>query len=629
MTTPKEDSLPGWLHAAFVCSSVAMLVFFGIAIAREERRPATLDQRIVESLGVVDRCESCHDLGKHPGRGLADHPVERFGCTPCHGGQGLATDQENAHLARPDWERPLFSLAEREAACGACHEDAPAGLERLARGRKALAERGCGGCHEIPGVGAPDIAPALDGLAAKLKPAWVRAWLTDPAGIDDAHAMPKFLLTPDQIEALVAYLFSTERPKLEPLPEGGDADRGKVAVATRRCATCHRIEGRGGAAGPTLDMAGAKLDPAWLYTYLLDVHRLRPTSRMPGFRLPPAEAADITAYASEQLVPDAATLPWSNHGGDVDAKLAPRGGELFAELGCRGCHSLSGGAFSRASVSLAGFGERRASDLLPTASGERLPDVPSWVARKVIDPRAFETPGGSRSAMPAYRITAEEAEAIGVAIGALRARAVPAGYVRRRPQGSAHLPTGETLRLVERFRCLVCHRIGGQGGDVSRVPLDGVASRLGRPWLDEFMRAPTTIRMEQAERMPVLGIEAAEATRLANWLESALSDERIADQAAPTADEAAAGKKLYATRGCPSCHVAEGEGETKAPVLDGASQRLRFAYVAALLEAGPAIAPAGRHPAELHPRAEARAMAAYVMTLTPPPAEATEKQSPK
>lgn len=627
-TPPHEDSIPGWLHATFVGSSVAMLVLFGVAIVREINRPATLEQRIVEPLGVVDRCESCHDPAKHSGTALTNHPIERFGCTPCHGGQGLATDKRSAHEAQPDWERPLFSNAEREAACGTCHADAPTGLDRLARGRRAIAERGCSGCHEVPGVGPPDFAPALDGLAAKVGPAWVRAWLIDPKPLNEAHRMPRFSLDPDQVEALVAFLLSTPKPTLDALEGEGDAERGREAVATRRCATCHLVGGRGGTLGPSLDAAGAKLDPTWLYNYLRDVHRLRPTSRMPGFKLPAAEAADIVAYAKEELVPDEAELPWAKHAGPVDEKLAPRGKELFVELGCRGCHELQGLPFSRASVSLTVFGDRRATELFPASSGPRLTDVPSWVAKKVLEPRAFEVAGAQRAVMPAFAMPAEEAEAIGIAIGALKPERVPAPWKRGAERGKARLPTGETLRLVDRYRCLVCHRVGDTGGDVSKVPLDGVASRLARPWLDEFLRSPLTVRMEQAERMPVLGIEPAEATRLANWLESSLADERIGEPPAPTDEEAARGKGLYRKHGCAGCHVAEGEGEIKAPVLDGANRRLKFAYVLALLEQGSKLAPEGRHPAEVHPSKEARAMAAYVMSL-PPPATESEKTTKK
>jgi cytochrome c2 len=64
----------------------------------------------------VDRCETCHlgtnkptytsseiplEFRTHPRRDLlmASHPVETFGCTSCHQGQGRATTQEHAHSA--------------------------------------------------------------------------------------------------------------------------------------------------------------------------------------------------------------------------------------------------------------------------------------------------------------------------------------------------------------------------------------------------------------------------------------------------------------------------------------------------------------------------------------------------
>lgn len=277
------------------------------------------------------------------------------------------------------------------------------------------------------------------------------------------------------------------------------------------------------------------------------------------------------------------------------------------------------------------MGERRVGELPATSSGEHLADIPSWVARKILEPRAFEVAGAARAAMPAYKISPDEALDIGVAIGALRGRSVPAAYVRRAPHlGQHRLPTGATRQLVERFRCLVCHRIGELGGDVSKVPLDGAASRLNRPWLDEFLREPLTVRMGQAERMPALGMDAADAARLANWIETSLADERITEQPPTTDAEVTTGKRLYGERGCATCHVAEGAGEIKAPVLDGASKRLKLAYVVALLESGPKLVPEGRHPPEVYPRAEARALGAYVLSLPPPPAEQADKPpSPK
>ncbi|HMF14803.1 MAG TPA: c-type cytochrome, partial [Gemmataceae bacterium] len=105
------------------------------------------------------------------------HPVEKFGCTICHGGQGSATDFQNAaHLPNSahqaelweknhDWERgefwdyPMLPARFVEASCLKCHhqvtdlirygskEEAP----KLLRGFGLIRENGCFGCHEISG----------------------------------------------------------------------------------------------------------------------------------------------------------------------------------------------------------------------------------------------------------------------------------------------------------------------------------------------------------------------------------------------------------------------------------------------------------------------------------------------
>ncbi len=43
----------------------------------------------------------------------SDHPVEKFGCTSCHGGQGWAIDTEAAHGQVAHWEEPLLGSGAR------------------------------------------------------------------------------------------------------------------------------------------------------------------------------------------------------------------------------------------------------------------------------------------------------------------------------------------------------------------------------------------------------------------------------------------------------------------------------------------------------------------------------------
>ena len=129
-----------------------------------------LRQVWLPDLGRVDRCTTCH-LGiddaaysrapqpfrAHGGTWLVAHPVERFGCTVCHEGQGQATDYGNAaHSAIPFVARPMRPLETIEASCGACHRsldtpDAPG----LSAGRRLIVESGCVSCHSGMFAGAP------------------------------------------------------------------------------------------------------------------------------------------------------------------------------------------------------------------------------------------------------------------------------------------------------------------------------------------------------------------------------------------------------------------------------------------------------------------------------------------
>jgi hypothetical protein len=91
-------------------------------------------QELLPGLQRVDRCTTCH-LGvedptmkgaAQPFRfhaDLAPHVPAKFGCTVCHGGQGLATEKTNAHGNVPFWQEPLLPRGYIRASCGRCHKE--------------------------------------------------------------------------------------------------------------------------------------------------------------------------------------------------------------------------------------------------------------------------------------------------------------------------------------------------------------------------------------------------------------------------------------------------------------------------------------------------------------------------
>lgn len=83
----------------------------------------------------------------------------------------------------------------------------------------------CTMCHSVSGKGNPK--GPLDNIAAKNKAEHVRQWLTDPEGMraktntTRTPAMKAMKLSPDQIDALVAFLTPGSPEK----PAAADAER--------------------------------------------------------------------------------------------------------------------------------------------------------------------------------------------------------------------------------------------------------------------------------------------------------------------------------------------------------------------------------------------------------------------
>ena len=90
------------------------------------------------------------------------------------------------------------------------------------QGAAVFTAQKCTMCHSVAGQGNPK--GALDTITAKNKAEHIREWLTDPEGMraktnaTRTPAMKPVKLSPDQIDALVAYLTSGK-------PAAADSER--------------------------------------------------------------------------------------------------------------------------------------------------------------------------------------------------------------------------------------------------------------------------------------------------------------------------------------------------------------------------------------------------------------------
>lgn len=590
----------------------------------------------LQDLGRVDRCTTCHlgaddaDFAEvpqpfrtHSGTWLTTHRPDRFGCTTCHGGQGEATTfRDAAHAPIPHWAEPIRAPELMEASCGACHrEREPRQADWLARGRSAIAGASCVACHDVPGFEAEEIrAPRLESVGYKVRPDWLRNWLKEPKAYLPRSRMPNFRLQGDEIEALSAFLLSQREVALLDSSsvdwKKADPDRGRALFGEARCVSCHMIEGRGGTLGPELSRVGSKARREWLFSFLKDPFSDQPQTLMVHYRFSDEQIRDLVVYLSEDLVDP--TVPASPpEPGYLDPKQIAAGRQAFVKHGCYSCHRFSGmTGLGKIGPSLVGIGDRAVEENV-FAGGKIEPTLPNFLFVKLLMPERL----AEASRMPTYNFSGEEAAAISVALLSLRSGDLPASRVTNAPRVAAYEPQGPFGALVRRYRCLSCHQARGWGGTLSTVPLDRIGSQLKRDYLESYLKRPFAVRVSVEERMPHFNMTDAEARSIAEYLSLAFVDDRLERNVALDPEAERQGQQLFEKLGCRGCHIVGGRGGYVGPDLSDSSRRLKPGWTLAWL-----LEPQKWKPGSLQPDyglsfEQARALTAYVMSLSVPPAK--------
>ncbi len=544
----------------------------------------------------VDRCTTCH-LGAadplmqgapepfriHPKTAHAPDDFDRFGCTACHGGQGLSTSEDEAHGTAPEAGPPMTPLPYIEAGCGRCHGgEAVAEAPILSRGRALMARFGCYACHAVRGQEVfHSEAPPLTTISLKTGGVWLKRWLTDPRGVDPNATMPNFQLDDTDIQALSNFLFGVAPPPdlarridaalREP---AGDSANGKKLFSESRCISCHTVEGKGNGSAPELSKVASAAGRGWLLAFLRDPHAFNPRTRMPRYDLSDQESRDIVAYFEEEFrdfdAPKDLLDPIR-----VNQTLAENGQKLFRRYGCFSCHAVPGTTEAeKFGPDLDGIGDKRAASLDFGRRTDLARTLPAWLAAKIAAPRSF----AAGLKMPSFGFGEEDSQAIVTALLSLGAQPVPDAYRFAAGRPAALIPGGRVGDLIEHYRCLSCHQIGDRGGDVSTAPLTYEGSKVRRDWLIEYLMLSYTIRPILEERMTVFRMERDEATLLADTLQNfylnpAIPEDPFAGRPVSDADPVE-GQRLYTALGCRACHIVGAAGGYYGPPLTEASKRL-------------------------------------------------------
>ena len=255
---------------------VALLGHYGRAGDAASFRPG-IHQLWNPKMGITDRCITCHlgyewssvlpatiaePLTPHMTNDwLAKHEFAKFGCTPCHGGDGWAVTVEGAHIGGKGWEDPLLSPAlaasngitmneMMQMRCNFCHrhDAATPEMDMINLGKQLYKKKKCVLCHVVDGRGGstgPELTyfgdknPELLNFAHVSGTSTMFNWsvqhVTHAGIVSPGTQMPDFNFEPQQARALTLLLMSWRRLSY-PAEYIPDPDAATAAMATPRSA---------------------------------------------------------------------------------------------------------------------------------------------------------------------------------------------------------------------------------------------------------------------------------------------------------------------------------------------------------------------------------------------------------
>jgi mono/diheme cytochrome c family protein len=558
-----------------------------------------LKQIWVRDLNRIDRCVTCHigindsrlsnasqPFSSHP---KTPHDVEKFGCTICHEGQGLATDYESAHLSTEFWDKPLLPRRYVQSSCARCHiNENLNSIPSVNLGRELVSEFNCVACHEIPGF-KKQFVPLLEGIGSKVENReWLINWLKDPFHSQPKSKMPKFYFTNDEIEYLVDFLMSFKNfpnnVRFESLPniyfekkeDETFIQLGQTRFREVRCISCHSVDGKGGHLAVDLGKIASKVNEEWLFNYIKHPQKFQPEVEMPQYGFSNEEIAAITAYIKSEFV------DWEIEY-DEPKKYQPapnffeKGLAVFNKYNCAGCHQLS----------VKGISENRGPELNTIGSKKLFQidwgnaDLPrtryDFIENKIKSPKVF----GESTRMPRFDLSETQMQAITSFLLSLSEEELPAKYQRKLITPSTVNIHGEVGQIFKKYSCLKCHSINNYGGKIA-PDLTRIGSQLQTEWTKKYFKVPYSLRPIVEERMPNLFISDKEIELLLQYFNTTLLDDSlmIPKSLDLKVADAHRGENLFRELyGCQSCHIVDGKGGYVGPPLDNVGNRLKPGWI--------------------------------------------------
>jgi cbb3-type cytochrome c oxidase subunit III len=241
------------------------------------------------------------------------HDPADLGCTVCHGGQGHATEQDDAHGDVHFWPSPMIPARYAYAGCGSCHTHVRVpNASALEHGRNLFQSLDCLSCHKLDGRGGTLRVGGMGGMEG---PDLSRVGVT---GYDTSWCMKHQAKANTANETLWYHNFSdisaADQADLAVFLDSRAGAPGlveaKALFHSLGCRGCHKVNGVGGDDGPDLTRAGER-DPGrtdfsrvpgeptlanWFAEHFRDPAKVVPGSAMPALGLTEEQIDQLTFY---------------------------------------------------------------------------------------------------------------------------------------------------------------------------------------------------------------------------------------------------------------------------------------------------------------------------------------------
>ena len=485
-------------------------------------------------------------LRTHPHRDvlLAKHPSERFGCTPCHGGQGQALTSKAAHALTHHeyWLTPVLGLDEHtgrsspdlrgymESNCRRCHDgvmmlDAVSpqtGESRdyaphLSKGMALFEDLGCHGCHAVEGYSALDnidkVGPSLAKIGSKVNGIeWLESWVKNPSAHLVNTKMPNFFPNPKMTQ-LVYFKNGNKRTGVVTKTDGGII-----------------VQGDDGTEFVYGDEAVEKV---------VD------------------EVKSIAQYLAQMRD---STIEEIDDKYSTSARAIAAGEQVVKSVGCLACHSVDG----------------LGSDFAPELDNVGSKVTPNYLRQWISDPKSYDPD----TAMPSLRLTKSEVDNTVAYLMSLKTSTNVAMAESKYQHALSDPAEGE--KLVRSYGCYGCHNIPGFENE-SKVGADlgefgaktteefdfGDTVGIEHSWHGWTIGKITNPRRFQTRRivsrMPVFPVDEEDARALAVLLKSFQPIKYPVSyvyQPSRRTQQIDAGRRLAKKYNCTGCHEIEGKGGT-------------------------------------------------------------------